>query len=151
MLYSTEKDKRKEKKKKKVAHIVSFDEDDTGSGKFSRINNSSGDSRGSFSYDTNSESSVSGLPNSNTSKVITHNSTSAIKDTGFKSINQLESVLQRTMEDSGDSAINNSKRLSIPSTAREPSINSFMSDSRQSHGSISSTDFELRYIIIKLL
>lgn len=73
------------------------------------------------------------------------------KNTGFKSISQSEAVLQST-DQSGtmfetsqsESSLNGQTGLKVPVLVREPSINSQRSDSRRSHGSISSTDFELR-------
>lgn len=151
----TDKEKKKEKKKKKkVTHIVSFDEDEDGSGKFSRINNPLSDRTGSFSYEP-FEDNLSNTSSSTYMKTKTVNSNDASGakklDIDFKSIDQSESFLKAGMDQSEDiiqtghleSAMNGQMAVEV---SRDPSISSLRSDSRHSHhGSISSTDFELRY------
>lgn len=122
-----------------MAHIVSFDEDESGSGKFSRVN-SLNDSRGSFSFDINSDS-VRKSSQLNISKEDNGKSAGAITDTSFQSFENLDSVLDRSMEDSASSRVG----LAVPRVSRDPSISSLRSESRHSQGSISSIDFELRY------
>lgn len=140
-----------------MTHIVSFDEDDSGLGRFSRVNQS--EKSGSFSFGSSSDlkkSVIQSESKTNTEELVTSDSkiSAKVENAGFKTIdNNISAMTQNSQSIAVAQKGQSSEMFQFSqsddvfqngaSVVRDPSIASGRSDNRPSQGSFSSADFEL--------